>query len=71
MGEQLPLFVLAQASDRCLICGRKLTDPRSCLLGIGPVCRARSAPFSAMALLVARHPQIGAGPSTTAKINSL
>jgi hypothetical protein len=43
--EQEALFPVGWWSDRCLVCNRKLTDPRSRELGIGPVCRRRETSF--------------------------
>ncbi len=36
-------YVVGPGTGRCARCGRRLTDPVSAVLGIGPVCRARAA----------------------------
>ena len=34
-------FLFAAESERCFVCGRRLTDPESMALGIGPDCAAK------------------------------
>lgn len=40
-GKTLPEGYTIQHAGKCCCCGRKLTDPESITLGIGPDCRAK------------------------------
>lgn len=41
-GHGIPGFVDAYHETSCVVCNRKLTDPYSSKVGMGPICRKRS-----------------------------